>query len=560
VSSIPGKKNFFIITLFCIGIVLNANSIDFTSDLPPEELADALLNSMSDEEILAQTFMLGWVGADPSPLIVEWIQKRNIGGVKIFGWNTEDTLRLAKAVGTLQSTALQQRLKIPLLVATDQEGGWVRHVKGSTSETPGNMAIGASGFPQDAYLSGYYIGRELAALGINMNFAPSVDLFTNQHSTIIGPRSFGDNPVYAGILGTAFAKGLLQAGIIPTAKHYPGHGDTELDSHGILPSIPVSFSTLWDRELVPYRMLAKEHIPAIMSGHLAFPQTPGGYEPASLNSWFITEILRKKIGFTGVVITDDLLMNGATSTTGSVSKAAKKALQAGNDIIMISKTPNLNDSIWTSLLNAMKTEESFKLRVQEAARRVLILKLTCLKSSNAPAYIPDIDRIPELIPNHEGQHFSQQLAARSVTLLFDGGKQLPITSNNDSSILLAGQFKDFFSAGLKAFPGASTYCFSIEAPEQFYQEQQELQQKTKGVDTIIFLLADTYGAELAQSLRKSGKKVVIFSVLSPVYIPKVWWADAAIAVYSYSYESFVAGFSFLKGNIPAQGTIPFTLK
>ncbi len=293
-SSIPGEKNVFIIILFCAGIVFNVNSIDFTSNLPPEELADTLLDSMSDEEILAQTFMLGWVGADPSPLIMEWIQKRSIGGVKIFGWNTEDTIHLAKAVGTLQSTALQQRLKIPLLVATDQEGGWVRHVKGSTSETPGNMAIGASGFPQDAYLSGYYIGRELAALGINMNFAPSVDLFTNQHSFLIGPRSFGDNPVHAGILGMAFAKGLLQAGVIPTAKHYPGHGDTELDSHGILPSISVSFSTLWDRELVPYRMLSKEHIPAIMSGHLAFPQTPAGSDPASLSSWFITDILRKK--------------------------------------------------------------------------------------------------------------------------------------------------------------------------------------------------------------------------------------------------------------------------
>jgi beta-N-acetylhexosaminidase len=143
--------------------------------------------------------MLGWVGAEPSPLIMDWIRNRNIGGVKIFGWNTGDTLKLAETVGELQKNALTTQFGIPLLVATDQEGGLVRHVKGATSETPGNMAIGASGRPIDAYWSGYYIGRELSLLGINMNFAPTVDLYTNRDSTLIGPRSFSADPVQAGI-------------------------------------------------------------------------------------------------------------------------------------------------------------------------------------------------------------------------------------------------------------------------------------------------------------------------------------------------------------------------
>ncbi|MDR2370678.1 MAG: glycoside hydrolase family 3 protein, partial [Treponema sp.] len=177
---------------------------DPSSGLSPAAHAAALTDAMSDEEALAQTFMFGWVGAEPSPLIIDWIRGRKIGGVKIFGWNTGDTRLLARTVGELQQASLAGPLGIPLLVATDQEGGLVRHVKGDTSETPGNMAIGASGYPRDAYLAGYYIGKELAALGINMNFAPAVDLYTNRDSVLIGPRAFGNDPVKTGILGAAF--------------------------------------------------------------------------------------------------------------------------------------------------------------------------------------------------------------------------------------------------------------------------------------------------------------------------------------------------------------------
>jgi beta-N-acetylhexosaminidase len=313
--------------LFLLSFPLFSLSFNGTGDI--NELALRLTNEMSDEQALAQTFMLGWVGAEPSPLIMDWIRNRNIGGVKIFGWNTDDTRKLAETVGNLQKNAVASGFGIPLFVATDQEGGLVRHVKGATSETPGNMAIGASGRPMDAYWSGYYIGRELSLLGINMNFAPTVDLYTNRDSTLIGPRSFGSDPVQAGILGAAFAKGHRAMGVIATAKHYPGHGDTDLDSHGVLPKIYASFELLWERELLPYRLLTKEELPAIMSGHLAFPNSQAGETPASLSSWFLKDILRDKIAYRGLIITDDLMMNGATEFAGSLSRAAKQALQIG---------------------------------------------------------------------------------------------------------------------------------------------------------------------------------------------------------------------------------------
>jgi beta-N-acetylhexosaminidase len=514
---------------------------------------------MSDEEALAQTFMLGWVGAEPSPLILDWIRDRHIGGVKIFGWNTEDTLSLAETVGTLQRESLAGKLKIPLLVATDQEGGWIRHVKGATSETPGNMAIGASGYPRDAYLSGYYIGRELAILGINMNFAPAVDIYTNRASTVIGPRSFGNNPVRVGLLGTAFMKGQQAAGVIATAKHFPGHGDTDLDSHGVLPRINVSFETLWDRELVPYRILAKENIPAIMSGHLAFPNTQAALAPASLSSWFLQDILRNRIGFQGLIITDDLMMNGATTWAGSLSQAAKLALLSGNDIILLSKTPNLNDPIWTNLLSSMREESDFRDRVRDAARRIIAVKLEHLRGETAVPYIPDLRKAVTGLPDPEGSRFFLDLAVRSVTFLkgsqenqgsSDQGQAVfPLTPEKAGRVLLAGQYLDFFSTGRTAYPGATGYWYTPETIE-------DLLSYARRVDTVIFCLSDAAGLNVLRNLRGLGKRVIVFSVLSPVYLDQVPWIDGAVAVYSYAPESFVAGFSSMLGRIPAQGQLP----
>jgi beta-N-acetylhexosaminidase len=528
-------------------------ALEFEDPGGTEALAAALVEAMSDEQALAQTFMLGWVGAEPSPLIIDWIEKRNIGGIKIFGWNTGDTRKLAETVGALQERALKTPFKIPLLVATDQEGGMVRHVKGATSETPGNMAIGASRYPMDAYRAGYYIGKELSLLGINMNFAPMVDLLTNRNSSLIGPRAFGDDPVQTGVLGAAFMKGLVKVGLIPTAKHYPGHGDTDLDSHGVLPQIDEPFEVLWNRELVPYRILAREGLPAVMSGHLAFPATPAGTVPASLSSWFLTGVLRERIGYRGIIITDDLMMNGATSFSGSLSRAAKQALLAGNDLIMISRTPNLNDPVWTYLLSSMKQEKEFRDRVRDAARRVLAVKLEYLRGKNRVPHVPDLARIEKELPDPEGAAFFLDLAARSVTVLKGSGDPFPLDPEKAGKVLLAGQYGDFFSAGKRAFPGAVSYWYSGGA----YGEFQRL---AGDADTIIFCLSDAPGFSLLQRLRGQGKRVIVFSVLNPVYLEELGWADGALAVYSYAPESFIAGFSAVLGRFPAEGRLPFPVK
>jgi beta-N-acetylhexosaminidase len=463
----------------------------------------------------------------------------------------------------LQEASLKGAFNIPLLVATDQEGGWIRHVKGSTSETPGNMAIGASGYPHDAYLAGYYIGRELAMLGINMNFAPTVDLFTNRESELIGPRAFGNNPVSVGILGAAFMKGQQAAGIIPTAKHFPGHGDTDLDSHGVLPKIDISFETLWDRELVPYRMLSAEGLPAVMSGHLAFPKTAAKGTPASLSSWFLKDILREKMGYRGIIITDDLMMNGATTWTSSLSQAAKQALLAGNDIILFSKTPNMQDAVWTLLSKSMKEDKEFRLRVRDAARRTLTTKLRYLRGTQAAAFIPDLTKVQTELIDPQGSAFFVNLAARSVTIVKPSPAApgvakaaqnqqpdlFPLKPEDAGSVLLAGQYMDFFKMGRAAFPNAVSVWYSDSA--------SDLLAYARRADTIIFCLSDTTGVRILRQLEPLKKKVIVLSVLSPVYLESVPWVDGAVAVYSYAPESLAAGFSTIIGKITAEGKLPY---
>ncbi|MDR2343466.1 MAG: glycoside hydrolase family 3 protein [Spirochaetaceae bacterium] len=530
-------------------------ALNFFDDGDVEELASALIDAMSDEDALAQTFMLGWrdtAEGGPSLLIQEWISRRRVGAVKVFGWNTADTPQLADNIGILQRLSAKNPYSTPLLVATDQEGGLVRHVKGDTSDTPGAMAIGASGFPEDAYNSGYYIGRELSVLGINMNFAPTVDLYTNHSSVLIGPRSFGDYPEYAGIMGIAFARGLLASGVIPTAKHFPGHGDTELDSHGVLPSIDATFDVLWNRELVPYRMMAKEGLPAVMSGHIAFPNTAAAAGPASLSKWFLGDVLRDRVGFKGLVITDDMIMNGATTSTGSLSLAAKQALLAGNDIIMMSSTPALNDPVWVNLLDAMRAEPEFMARVRDAARRVMGVKLKYLRGEKAVPLVPDMARVRNGIPDREGTVFFQGLAARSVTLIKDNGGLIPLTGEKAGRLFLAGQNLDFFTLGRKYFDNVSSYWYSAPVSD-------DLIQRVRLADTIIFYLSSREGIEVLRSFRPLGKKIIVLSVLSPAYLNEVPWVDAALAVYGNSSDSLLAGFSAILGKIPAKGSVPFEL-
>lgn len=526
----------------------------------PAALAASLVDRMTDEQVVGQILMLAYPGDAPGAVLYDWIEKRSLGGVKIFGWNAEDSDKVAKAVDGMQGAALRSGLGLPLLIATDQEGGWIRHIKGSTTVTPGNMAIGASGRPYDAYRSANLIGKELAALGVNMNFAPSVDLATKPKSYIIGPRAFSDDPSLAATLGSAFIRGLADAGVIATAKHFPGHGDTEDDSHGVLPVIRVDEKTLWNRELLPYRVLSAEGIPAIMSGHLCFPLITGDGWPASLSPYFMTTLLRGRIGFKGLAVTDDLAMNGAGDAAGSISEACVKAVEAGNDLLMMSKLINLDDQAWTRLIDAYRDRPAFRARVREAATRVIETKLKYLRPRGKAALVPDVSRLAAKVPDPESAAFFAAQAYRSVTAVRSDGIPFVAKAQGGETLLLAGPFKDFFDAALADYPGAQTFKFSYE-PESaaMGSELAGFDRAIAKADGVILCVANEAGMDFAERAHKAGKRVAILSVQSPAPLSRAPWAEASVAAYSYSRDSLVAGMAVLAGKTQAQGRLPLRL-
>lgn len=513
----------------------------FDDPLPNDELADKIVTAMTDSELLAQTLMFGWAGADPSPLVTDWVAERGLGSIKIFGWNTDNTAKVAESVIALQKKSASGRFGIPLFVATDQEGGWIRHIKGRTTETPGNLAIGASGLPADAWNTGFYISRELRALGINLNFAPAVDLYTDHESTVIGPRSFGEDPDAAGILGAAFVAGSRAAGVLTTAKHFPGHGDTGLDSHGWLPVIPIDGETFRSRELVPFRYLIDAGVGAVMSGHLNFPKISGNDEPATFSQFLLNDILRGEMGFTGLIITDDIMMNGATEYAGSVSRAVQLALEAGNDIVESSSTPPFGDALWTKNLDRMSRSPEFRSRVKDAARRIILAKLEYFKDDDAVPLYPDLAKIEELVPDPEGQEFFLSQAVRSVTLVRNAG--LPLADTG--SILLASAFPAFLDAGKIRFPEAESAGVNWNLPRQ-----------ARKFDTVIFCLSSREQLPVLNALRGEKCRVIVISAMSPVLLEEAPWVNTALAVYSYAPLSFTAAFGALAGDFSPDGRMP----
>ena len=525
----------------------------FWDDRPDRELVEAILSEMTDEEMLGQVFMLGYVGKRPSGELLSWIRSRNLGGVKIFTRNVDTLAGLSRSIEQMQVLAGDGRFQIPLFVSTDQEGGWVRHIKLETSQTPGNIALGASGLPQDALLTGYYIGRELKSLGINMNFAPTIDVYSNPSAAVIGPRAFSSDPLATATLALAYYRGMAKSGIICTAKHYPGHGHADKDSHGTLPVVRISLEQMWQRELVPYRILIPEGIPAIMSAHIAYPEILGNTLPASRSEYLIEEVLREKLGFQGVLITDDMEMNGAISGGVDTAQASLEALQAGNDMILVSHTPSAQERTWERLERYAAGDPEFRERLKRSVRRILALKLAYFKSAAFGPASPE--GVADPIPSTGAWDFFQQSALRSVTLMRDGA--IPLETSGNKRMLLVGQFEEFLEEGSLRYPDADTLLFPYSP--FYYARDADLERVSRIASdyaVVVFCLANYNSLEVLETLRSYSGTLVVISALSPVYLRETPWVQTALAVYGTGKESFRAGFAALAGDFEPEGRIP----
>jgi beta-N-acetylhexosaminidase len=329
------------------------------------------LRQLSLSEKVGQLFMVGFEGMEMSSELADWMSEHGWGGVIIFGRNVDSPAQLLRLTQDLQSLA-QRRYPLPLLIAVDQEGGRVSRLKVPFTAFPSAAALGQTGSGRLAHDVGHAMARELRAVGINVDMAPVLDVLTNPVNTVIGDRAFGSHADLVARLGTAFIHGMHAAGVLTVGKHFPGHGDTVLDSHVALPVSERGTTQLHACELQPFRAAIAAGVDSIMTAHVIYP-TWDAQHPATLSRAILTGILREAMGFTGVVVTDDLGM-AAVADTVPWQEIPLQALDAGADLLLVCHDRGRQESAYRRVLDATHSGELPEVVLNQAVARIQRLK------------------------------------------------------------------------------------------------------------------------------------------------------------------------------------------
>lgn len=308
--------------------------------------------------------LAGFEGKSLPYEVARTLRDEELLGVVLFRRNLGEVEEIAELNASIHAT----RPHHTPVIAVDQEGGRVQRIKAPFPHWPPMLAVAAQEDADYVAQVGEAIGDELAALGFNLNFAPCVDIHTNDENPIIGDRAFGRDPESAARYAGAFAAGMIISGVSPCVKHFPGHGDTLTDSHLELPRLPLSLDELRRRELKPFRQLLGSGIPMVMTAHILFPELDE-HLPATLSPKIIAELLRVEIGFDGVVISDDLNMK-ALADHWSIAEMVDLGLRAGIDLFLICEHTERQLELYEALVKLGESSALHRARMMQAAQRV----------------------------------------------------------------------------------------------------------------------------------------------------------------------------------------------
>lgn len=337
--------------------------------LQPE--TSALLTEMTLNQKISQMLYIGIGGTTLSPSERQMISEGEVGGVILLGRNVKSDQQLHQLVASIKQA--NQHSDIPLFIGVDEEGGRVSRIPAIMTNLPSSEKIGTTNDPGLANQVGHLLAKKVEHYGINMNFAPVLDISNNPDNEVIGDRSFGNTPEIVASLGTAVMKGIQQEGIIPVVKHFPGHGGTSADSHYNLPVLHKTSSKLETFEWVPFQRAIKSGAEAVMTAHILFPEIDATY-PATLSKKIITGVLRKQLQFDGLILTDDMAM-GAIANNYGMEEAAQLSIQAGTDMVLLTDTRNGNfTTVREALVNAVKSGKISTESVNQSVERILQLK------------------------------------------------------------------------------------------------------------------------------------------------------------------------------------------
>ncbi len=537
--------------LFCLGMVLRVDAQD--------QRIEARLSQMRLEQKVAQMFIVSLFGDGLTRAERDFLQTWQPGGVVLLEKNVGDPRQTTEVTNALQR-ALTEMGAVPLLIAIDQEGGLIAHLRDGFTEWPVPMLLTATGDSELAYDVGMAQAVELRAVGVNMNLAPVADLNTNPNNPIIGRRAYGSYPQQVAPIISALIRGLQDGGVLATAKHFPGHGDTREDSHLELPTLFYGREALFGRELIPFIAAIEAASGAIMVGHIAFPELEPSGEvlPSSLSATIVGGLLRQELGYDGLIVTDALDMD-AIDTRYRPERAALMAVEAGHDLIILGAHagPEMQIRAMQGVVAAVEDGSIDEARIDASVRRILRAKARLgLLDDWRP-----LDPMTASARVNTEQH--TQLVAtlfrKGVTMVWDEGAYIPL-AEGAQAVIVYPSTRPFIREACAQTGINATYIGVSASPTA--EEVQWAQEAMRRADVgfVFTLNADTNRAQQDLVRALPAQKVVVIALWSPydgLYFPDI---AGYVVTYSPIPPSAMVACEVIGGAIKAIGQLSVALE
>lgn len=539
---------------------------------------DKLISYMTVSEQVGQMLMPDirqWNGKVTTTVnegLKQSLQDQDLGGLILFDKNIVDARQLTKLTHDLQFEAGD----IPLFLGIDQEGGVVKRIPGGTN-LPGQMALGATGDPALAEAAGKLTGEELKAFGIQVNFAPVLDINSNPDNPIIGMRSFGSDADLVSRLGLATIQGLRKSGVIAAVKHFPGHGDTAVDSHLGLPVLAHSRERLDTVELQPFRSAIDNGVEMIMTAHIAFPAVDNEQVislkdgsrvpiPATLSEKVLTGLLREELGYQGVIISDAFTMDAIAEHFGE-NQTVERAVSAGVDIILM---PQDSAAAHQTLVQAVKSGRIPDETIHNAVKRILELKSKYGLFDRSANLAQKLTTVNEVIGSEEHRKVEREIAERAVTLLAgrDGAKPDQIHHGDQVAIVAAekGQAEQIERQLMQA---GNKLSLNTQINVLGQGQSSDAIKAMEKADYVILAsyqfrnVGSQFGWADYQSvineLNKRNKRYTLLSLGNPYEMLHLKNVRSGLAVYGKQEPNTNAGIKVLLGQLEAGGVLPVVM-
>lgn len=536
--------------------------------------ATQALRGMTLEEKIGQMFVLFAYGPDAATpdarntalygvaTPAEVVAKYKPGGWIYFNArdNVTSPTQLATYSNQLQTAATSTGLRIPLTIATDQEQGVVVRIGPPATQFGGNMAHGASRSTADARTAAGITGRELKAMGIRQDYAPVADVNVNALNPVIGVRSFSSDPKLVSDMTVAQVQGYQKdAGIMATAKHFPGHGDTRDDSHTALPTINHTLQEWNTIDAPPFKAAIKAGIDSIMTAHIVVPSLDPSGDPATLSKPILTGVLRNQLGFKGLIITDALEMAAVRAKYGD-AEVAVRAIEAGADQILLPPAPDVQ---FNAVVNAVKSGRISERQINESLLRILLMKL-----KNGVLFQPFVDpaKIPSVVGTPASLASAQKIVDKSITLVKNDNSTLPL-SNTPRKVLVTGwgvATTASLGTSLTNRGATTTVAQTGAAPTDAAIADAVAKAQVNDVTVVLTQKAwDTTVTDklakqqkLVKDLLATGKTVIVVAVRDPYDIAYFDQAPTYVATYGYQGVSMESLTKVLYGEIAPTGKLP----